>query len=227
MFLRIKQTQRSTHPKPNRQHESGFTIIELMVATTVFSVILLVVSSGIIQIGRQYFKGITNTRTQETTRAIIDEVSRSAQFAGNDFSQATAPDGKQIMCLGNTRYIFNINSQIKDANKHALWMEPKTGSCIVNPPVAYDFTADKPSPDGKELLGENMRLLQLTVTPLSSGTYAIKATVAYGDNDLLNLYEKNGVTRTATPIDQGLCRAGISGSSFCSVSGLEIIVDKR
>lgn len=59
------------------KNTAGFTIVELMIATVVFSVILILITTGIIQIGKAYYKGIIGSRTQETARKITDEVGRS------------------------------------------------------------------------------------------------------------------------------------------------------
>ncbi len=209
----------------SKTHQSGFTIVELLIATTVFSVVLLVISSGIIQIGRKYYKNITSSRTQEVTRSVTDEISRSAQFSDN-FTEPTRAGDKQIMCIGNTRYVFMTDTQIKEPNnRHALWAEPMNGTCV-NIGATYDFNSDKPSPDGRELLGENMRLLDLNVQQ-NNGKFTVKVAVAYGDSDLLTTYNDNGTKISGSPDADALCKSGIAGSSFCSVSVLEVTVDKR
>ena len=63
-----------------RAEQNGFTIIELLIATTVFSLILLISVAGILQISRMYYRGVTQSRTQETARSIIDEVGEAIRF---------------------------------------------------------------------------------------------------------------------------------------------------
>ena len=59
----------------------GFTIVELLIATAVFSFILLVVTTGIIRLGNMYYKGVISSRTQESIRNIVSETSSAIQFA--------------------------------------------------------------------------------------------------------------------------------------------------
>ncbi len=62
--------------QPLKANQQAFTIIELMIATTVVSVILLMVSIIMINIGGLYYKGFSQARTQDNLRSISDEVAR-------------------------------------------------------------------------------------------------------------------------------------------------------
>jgi prepilin-type N-terminal cleavage/methylation domain-containing protein len=66
--------------KKKRSQQKGFTIIELMISTVIFSLVLLAASAAIIQIGKKYSRGITYTRTQEVARSTVDEIAQSLQF---------------------------------------------------------------------------------------------------------------------------------------------------
>lgn len=48
----------------NKINTSGFTLIELMIATTVFSVVMLISTYGFIKINQYYTKGVNAARTQ-------------------------------------------------------------------------------------------------------------------------------------------------------------------
>lgn len=202
--------------------QKGFTIIELMIATTIFSTILLVAASGVIAIGRMYYKGITSSRTQETARSIIDTISRTVQFSGNSMSDdgiTDIPGVAQSVCFGYDRYTYVIDSKIIDTDTIGLRYNRRT-----------DLNACTPlSSGGSELLPKNTRLLDFQITSLSTSNYRIKVKVAYGDNDLLTHYPPNATEATAPDASpaSGLCRGGIAGSNFCATSELETIVNKR
>src|SRR5438105_2979488 len=102
-------------------HETGFTIIELLVATTVFSVVLLLVSVGLIQIGRTIMKGVTTDRNQATAQAVMDDVSQAIQFSGGNvtpvtpsFNPADLNPAVYYFCVDNNRYTFRLNTQLTD-----------------------------------------------------------------------------------------------------------------
>ena len=59
--------------------QSGFTLLELMIATTIFSVILLLCTVGLIQIGKTYYKGSAIVRTQNVARDITDNITQAIQ----------------------------------------------------------------------------------------------------------------------------------------------------
>lgn len=87
----------------SKANQKGFTIIELIIATTVFSVVLLLCTFGLMQIGNVYYRGITSTRTQNVTRNIIDMVSQDIELSDNGII-ATNPSVPSYFCAGHHRY---------------------------------------------------------------------------------------------------------------------------
>src|SRR5690606_5051635 len=101
--------------------QNGFTLLELMIASMVFSIVLLAAGAALVQVARMYYKGIITSRTQNTTRTVMDEISRSVQFGGSQIRHAgpfAQGSGEQIevraVCIGKTRYTYAINAQIND-----------------------------------------------------------------------------------------------------------------
>jgi prepilin-type N-terminal cleavage/methylation domain-containing protein len=224
-----------THKGTNQR---GFTLVELMIATTVFSLVLLIASSAIVQIGRLYYKGIITVNTQETTRSIVEDISGALQLTKDKFVQSTVafvptvatPFTTEAVCIGSSRYTYQIDRKVDDTNKHALWLDDiGSGACV---PV----NLSGPLVNGRELLGANMRLLRFDVTPPAAGTtvYKVSVRVAFGDNDLLSTYDNTGTTRVEAPAittkaneANGVCKSGVAGSHFCAVSALDSSVINR
>lgn len=126
------------HNHPTRDLQTGFTVVELMIATSILSVILLTVSVMMVNIGRLYYKGINQARIQSDLRNITDDVSQHLKLsAGNgDLSglNSNAPDGTpckagqalpaggtcpgptrtEAYCVGTTRYSYRLNLQQSD-----------------------------------------------------------------------------------------------------------------
>jgi prepilin-type N-terminal cleavage/methylation domain-containing protein len=206
----------------------GFTIIELMIATAIFSLVLLICLTAITQIGRMYYKGITTSRTQELARSIIDEISQQIQFSGRgntitgSFTNTTSGTTSS-MCIGPIRYTMLNDRQVSKTNdtsllkaKHALWRDE--GSC---PAPSVVMTDDLPSTvvGGAEIVPENFRILNLSITPASGATvFAVTVRVAYGDQDLLDL--SNGFALAT-------CKGSQIGTQFCAVSELSTTVTRR
>lgn len=205
----------------NKKQE-GFTLVELLVATTVFSLILLVATTGIVQLGRLYYRGITDSKTQEVTRAVFEDVSRSVQFAKGqrrDVPSALLPAGVTQFCIGDTRYSYSINEKVTSSSSTGLRITRISPTDNCPGPVA-----------GQQMLDQNMRLLDLRVAQVGSGNgYDVLVKIAYGDNDLLSHYPDNATDATAPtgPIPTAQCKTGVSGSSFCAVAQLNTIIKKR
>lgn len=211
-----------------KNNQTGFTLIELLIATTVFSIILLAASATLIQVGRMYYKGVISSKTQGAARNAIDVVSREIQFSKGNFVPAKkAPDtGPEqfVVCIGSTRFTYVKQKQLGGSDesgysKHVLWQDKITsGGCDDSPP---ELGSDDPSPatGGTELLEENMRLKDFDITSAGSeGTYNVKISVIYGDDDLIE-FDTSG-----TPIR---CKGSTVGGQWCAFSELSTQVYRR
>lgn len=188
-----------------KTNAKGFTIVELLIATLIFSMILLIVTIGIIQITRVYYKGLTEADTQNTARAIMDDISQGIQFSGGKVSATQT--GTRSFCVGDQQYSYALGKQLGSQTTKALWKTNVSG-CTGNPAVTAS---------GKEFLSEKMRLSNLTVASLGNNLWKVSITVAYGDDDLLN-----GPTGTNPS-----CKGIQAGSQFCSISTLTSTVIQR
>lgn len=207
----------------NKNGSSGFTIIELLVATAVFSVLLLVITFGILQISRVYYKGITESNTQNAARSIMDILTQSIQFSGgNVMTTASTPETPQAFCIGNEQFSYVAGMQLVESSEtrgdnqtyHSIVQSTVAGCADPDPPGGLITAPDVP---GRELLAPNMRLASLNIELVQPGLYRVEVRVVYGDDDLLT-----------NPIDpDATCISETSGTQFCAVSELSTIVRKR
>lgn len=227
----------------------GFTIIELMFSTVVFSLILLLCLASLVQIGKLYYKGVTTAQTQEATRNVMDELTQSVQLNAGTISFPTPPAGPDIapvpsqpattntsgyFCIGDILYSYVIDRQQTDGTAdpqlkqihHVLWAQDLT-NCASTATGPSDLTLDTPSAastHGRELLGPHMRLLRINIThPLGStapNLWQIDLAVGYGDDDLFL------VDNAATPVRK-YCKTADAGTQFCATSELNTIVNRR
>lgn len=201
--------------------QQGFTIVELMIATTVFAVVLLICTYGLLEIGRAYYKGVTITRTQETARIIIDDVAEAIQFSGGQV--VTNPEGDGWHCIGNKRYSFEINRQHTDSN-HALVTDSPPASCSGGTTRQNEIDGGTLSPTSRELMNTRTRLSRFSIEGVigQPGLYRVTVRVVTGDIDVLVDDNNNG-----TPDDPVRCKNERSGSEFCAVSELTTVVQRR
>jgi prepilin-type N-terminal cleavage/methylation domain-containing protein len=208
--------------KSKHVNQKGFTIVELMIATAVFAVVLLLCTYGLLEIGRMYYKGITSTRTQETTRRILDEAADAIKFSGGTVERHEASGWH---CLGNKRFSFVRGRQLTTTN-HAV-VSDIVGTCSsgTNRLNIDSAAAVNAANAATEQLNTRMRLARFSVEEINDTTYRITVRVATGDDDLLNdSLDANGNAGADGVRDS--CRGG-PGSQFCAVSELTTTVQKR
>jgi len=139
--------------------EDGFTIIELMLSTVVFSIVLLMCMAGILQITRLYYRGVTQSSTQEVARTITNEISEAVQFSNSKIYVPKADDGTDVnpfgpeidssavdpdadagvyadvgfICIGGKRYTFAMDRQLRFDNPDAELSQKSTGLWVDQP----------------------------------------------------------------------------------------------
>lgn len=211
----------------------GFTIIELIIATTVFSVILLISSYGFLQIARLYTRTVNFNRTQETAHTILEEISQAIQFSGKTIS-TTAPapdppdpiDTPQAVCINGKRFNYRLTKQLTNDSpedsqtRAALVVEDLSSGCTSREALPLDDPSDPVmgATNPRELLSENMRLEKFVIRRIDpiQDIYELTVVVIYGDEDLLEGTE--GDRR---------CNVRTKGSQYCAVSEFSAIVQKR
>lgn len=203
-------------------NQQGFTIVELLIAMTVFSIILLVCLVGIVQIGRYFYKGVTITRTQNTARTTIDTVSQSIQFSDvTPLSAGTHPtSGFTSYCVGTKRYSFRRGRMLV---KSAPSATQTTQALIVddggNPTSCPQSNGTFTNP--RELLTINMRVSNFEMTRVgTTNLWQLNLTIAFGDDQTL------GGAAAATGVAPK-CQGALAGTQFCTVTTLNTTVVKR
>lgn len=186
-------------------NQAGFTIVELMIATMVFSSIILVITFGVLQFSKAYYKGITASNTQNAARNIIDATTQAAQYSGGTLTTNTSGAVKTI-CIGNSQFDYQLDTK-RTSTSHVLYVSPNSSSSCAT--KAFDATASR------ELIDPNMRLAKFDVSlvPGSTSLYTVTVRVVYGETDLL------------TP--DGMSCQITTGSQFCATSELSATIQKR
>ena len=198
----------------NLKSQHGFTLLELLIATTVFSVILLLITVGLINIGKSYYKGSNQARTQAVARNVIDEISRGIQFSGSDITTTTGiGGGKFYFCLNGATYAYIINSQLNATGKVLIAQDNATCAS----PITDVATAN-----GRELLTQGMRLLELNVSESAPSVYTVTVSVGIGGN----AGEFFDPANYPAHLDKTTCKTGSDGQ-FCTVSKLSTTVVQR
>lgn len=217
------------HNKSNSLHNGGFTIIELLIATSVFSVILLVLTAGIIQIGRVYYKGITSAQTQATARSIIDAVSQDIQFSGGAVAPNIISGAYSAQCVGSRVYQFQPGVIYSGTGQGVTAGTLTTGGCTSG------LTLIAATNDTSQMLGVRMRVANFSIVSLpTAGLYKVTVRVVSGEDDLLcspaglnNCSNATMLTATEKNNTDLQCKNIRAGSQYCAVSELSTVVERR
>jgi prepilin-type N-terminal cleavage/methylation domain-containing protein len=219
-----------------KSDETGFTIVELMIATAVFAVVLLIITTGMIQVGRLYHKGTVNANTQEVARTILEDISQAIQFGGN---KAYLPGGPaNWFCVGSRRYTYTRGVRLTNTPaNHVLVADRTSSTCnsatgagnLGNPNISVnrDLTVQP-----RELMGFNMRLANLAIVAGPNETYTITVRVVYGENDVVcsPAQSTDCASKTTSPFQTATdlaCKDDRSTTQFCSASQLTTTVTRR
>ncbi len=224
--------KRPSHSK----YQAGFTIIELMIATAVFSMVLLVITVGVMHFTNDYYKGVNNSTTQTTAQNAIDIISQAIKFSASQ-PETYLTSGSPYFCIGNQEFVATLGVQYNggtpSSRNWGLYMFPMTtNTCSSTMQLG-----------GKELLGKGMRLAAVSVSQsdpkLDPTLWKVSLTIAYGDADLLCRTSLGGAATggcaqnaPAYPSNETVmgsdvqCKSQV-GSQFCSVASLSTIVQER
>lgn len=229
-----------------KRDQRGFTIIELMIATTVLSVILLMSTAMMISIGHLFYKGLNLSNAQDNARNITDDVAQHLRLSSaktitpftSTFSAGGTTFSEIGYCIGSTRYTAVIGHQIGQIGStdsgsvatpkitHVLWRDTTNGTCqpldmsLANPDIPS--LGPRVGSDGSELIGNNSRLTAFCLGTVGNCTddisspYTFNVGVAYGDADLLNVTQGMNV----------ICKSGAADQS-CATAYLQSYIVQR
>lgn len=200
----------------NRLNMKGFTLVELMVATSVFAVVLIVCAVGLLQVGRTYYKGVTVTKTQEVARAIMDDVTGAVEYSSVAPSGLLSDgSGNKAYCVGNTRFSFRPGQMLNDAGTNHVFVADTPATCTG--PLNLTDPALSGGVNPRELLSPRMRVSKFTISGTPNRLYTVNIRLVNGEDDLLS-------NPTGTNAN---CSGVLTGAQFCAAIELSSIVQKR
>ena len=194
-----------------RKPEAGFTLVELLLAMAVFSFMLVIVTSGYIQLMRIYQSGLASRATQQNARGVVDNIEQVMRTAGKGWTNT----GNTTLCLqtgtGVTEY--SVKYSTSTPVQHDLYR--KDGLDVdPNCPSVLDVA-------GWTKLNSNdvdARLFQTETTDSVAGSFGtVVVTIGMASRDLL----ANVVVTPNADITKSIltCSPGV-GAQFCATTTL-------
>lgn len=227
--------------------KKGFTLIELMLAMTFISMLLLAIALTIVQIANVYNKGMITKEVNESSRKITDEFSRAMRSSGSFSLQPSAQKYVKSawggrLCLGQYSYIWNYGTALTAQNpSRNKYSGPNTaGNTIVQGGVTrYEISLVKAPDTGGSYCIPNGGGSYAAVNPVgavellragdhSLALHNLTVTTAASGTDVLSsqqLYKFSYTIGTGDPSalnnDQTLCKGpDVAGSdlNYCAVN---------
>jgi len=213
----------------------GFTLLELMIASTIFATILVLLTYAMLAINKDYTKATNNNRTQLTARSLVDTISQAIQFSNGQviINSYDAVSKLGSVCFGDKRlrytkgFMLSEDSGANNSKYVALLDDRGSGSCLNQP-----FSGPSGDNTGQELLTSKMRLANLSIVNVSGGDlYQITLRIVYGDDDLLCDGTPANCANIRTPPSSydnpNLSCKNIAGKEYCAAVELSTTVQKR
>lgn len=186
-----------------RTSPAGFTLVELILAMALFSLVMVIVSVGIIQVMRIYQSNLATRRTQQAARLVVEDVTREVRLATR---VARAVPGE--LCLeGSTTIRYRL-----PGGGPVLLKEQLQGGCTSTTVI-----------NSTELTGSansEVAARRFNVTPIRDNINNISSVgftvaIATGPADFID-----------TSGDRVVCQPG-PGSQFCSATSYSSVVTIR
>ena len=189
--------------------EKGFTVIELMIATLIFSVILVAITAGVMNFTKAYYRSTFDSMTQNSVRNITEAVTKAVQFGKAPIVIPAAP-GSNYFCAGGYMFVYTTNKSemyTSGSTTTGFYMKPNLDAGCTYTPIA---AGEKVT----QFLTDRMSVQYVKFEQTSQGAN-ITVKIAYGDPTWLTTLGQNAQ-----------CTPG-NGSQFCSVSAMTASATQR
>lgn len=206
------------------KRQKGFTIVELMIAISVFSVAVLLITMGVMVISRQYQQSATKTKLEASNREIHQTITQAVQFTGGTPIPNTSDASWDAFCVGTQRFVYgkqlaNYDSTTYGSLKAGLYVDTVVEGTCPNPDLAGTLIGGGAGilaiVDRDNLLPPGSKVIMFKYDTLSN---MFSTKFVSSDADLLTL------PGTADAIT---CNAAVAGKEFCAVVQLQSSAIRR
>lgn len=194
------------------RRRQGFTIVELMIAISVFSVATTLVVMGVLFVSRQYQQANNRTAIEEASRAFHQQVLQAIRYTGNEISApVTSTSGNhKAICVGNQMFIYGAKVVSAEADYNQL----AEGLYVINNDASGCNIDSYTLSQQQNILPDGAKVFSLSINP-STGT--VQTTFVKSAADLLDYSTSSKVS----------CKIAVSGREWCAVVSFESTGKRR
>lgn len=196
-----------------RSSAKGFTIIELILAMTFFSSILIIATLVVVQMLNMYNKGIAIKQMNQVGRTLTDGIMRTANASSDGIKAETVTSCFKI---GNVVYLYSVHNK-------AFWKIAGSPGSRINFAI-YENQKECPTSmidpsqnDIKSLVGDNVRIYEaVTRRDDSTGLLHFKF--------VLGTYDSGGNSNPQVDGSGNVTCQNASIGEFCAFSNFETMI---
>jgi len=213
----------------SRKHTVGFTIIELMLAMSFVSVLLVSVAMLTIQISRQYTAGVTMKEVNQAGTEISDDIRRTLAEAIVDQVKFKKTTDVTVLCTGQYSYMAN-----NKPDSSSLRLNGETVRFIkirdINGVYCDSPSTSITSASATEMLGGDRSLVvqQFSLSPDDAATSTVGTALREDYEAGRMIYTVSLTIRTgeASEITGNSCRPPSdvqSGAEYCAIDTFSFV----
>jgi prepilin-type N-terminal cleavage/methylation domain-containing protein len=196
--------------------QAGFTIIELLFATVVFSVLLIIMLVAFMRIGDLFYKGVSMSKTQEDARNVVQSVSDDLQFTKSALQN---PSGRY--CIGVHRYLYNLGVQVDPSSGNYGIQRDNQGTICPTAAMSPCTTVSGCT----NMLDTNMQVNLFNISCSSVGLCDVKIHLVFYGGDPSKLF--TGSTLPYYKATNAQCNGSLSDTSLCATVDYDSTVLKN
>jgi prepilin-type N-terminal cleavage/methylation domain-containing protein len=213
----------------------GFTIVELLIATSVFSLVLIVFLTAVLRVGQLFYKGVSMSNTQESARNVLQSISDDLQFTNQAPILPDPSLNQDYFCIGNHRYAYLLGHQVGSggglANDYGLVRETRTCNT-----VSDGLSPQATDPNNRiEMLDPGMQINQIKLTNQANNGVNVKIHIVYygGDKRVFSSNQSGFINDINNPgydaykAPDAQCTGPASGSQFCATADYNSTILQR
>lgn len=209
------------------KNQKGFTILELMIAISVFTIAIMLITVGVMAIGRYYQQGATKAKLLTAAREIHSQFTQEVQYNGADvveqhndvtISDVNYAGTYDIVCIGNIRYLKSSDTTQTDPNYGEFITDNNGQDCasstLNKPQQLLPVDSSNPSEPYNSSLAQDTKVVQFDIN--TSNPYTLTTRFVIGTRDMFVGNDYNNS-----------CQSNILDSEFCAVISLTSTVAQK
>ncbi len=200
-----------------KRNQRGFTLVELLLAMTLFTTVMVISTAGFIAMNRSFTRGTVRRQLSEGVQRTTEDITRMIRTIPQNATAFSCTSGKsdcadgtgyQVLCLAGGRYFWGETGLYRDV-----------AACTDSLNVGQ----------AQELLDTRYRVMRLKITPLktanseqvlSGALFQVAGTFTTADQEALNNSNDPETVR---------CKGSVLSSAVrtCAVERFQTILNAR